>query len=100
MPHRSARPRAFEALSSDAKCIYASTSTPSSFYVIDFNGDGADDHTDRDVDDEASLLAGNKHPPEYYLKSLQQFDDSVFTSEDYSPGTTLLLGGVEKQWNQ
>ena len=97
MPHCSARSRAFEDFSSDDKCVQASTSTPLGSYIIYSNGDGADDYTDRDVDDEASLLAGNKHPPEYYLKSLQQFDDSAFTSEDYSPGTTLLLDGVEKQ---
>ena len=100
MPRRPAQPRASENFSLDDKCVHASTSTPSSSHVIYSSGEGADDHPDRDVDDEASLVAGNKHPPEYYLKSLQQFDDSAFTREDYSPGTALLLDGVEKQWNQ
>ena len=64
------------------------------------SGDDSADYADRDVNDQALLLGGNKYPPEYYLKSLGQFDDSEFSSEDYSPGTTLLLDRIEEQWNQ
>ncbi|KAF1814282.1 hypothetical protein P152DRAFT_465179 [Eremomyces bilateralis CBS 781.70] len=48
----------------------------------------------------AWLLEGNEHPPEYYNQLLDDFDDSEYTKEDYSDGTTLLLDRSEAQWYQ
>jgi hypothetical protein len=46
----------------------------------------------------AYLLADEVYPPEYYLKQMYDFDESEFTSEDYSDGTTHLLNQIEEQW--
>jgi hypothetical protein len=51
-----------------------------------------------DVDDFTDLLADEVHPPEYYLKQLEEFDETEFTIEDYSEGTTHLLDRIEEQW--
>jgi hypothetical protein len=48
----------------------------------------------------AYLLADEVHPPEYYLKQMEEFDESEFTTEDYSDGTTRLLDRIEEQWCQ
>ncbi len=48
----------------------------------------------------AYLLADEVHPPEYYLKQMEEFDESEFTTEDYSDGTTHLLDRIEEQWCQ
>lgn len=46
------------------------------------------------------LFEGNLHPREYYLKGLEEFNDAAFDGEDYSPGSTVLLVGVEELWNR
>jgi len=46
--------------------------------------------------DYAYLLADEVHPPEYYLKQMEEFDESEFTTEDYSDGTTHLLDRIEE----
>ena len=46
----------------------------------------------------AYLLADEVHPLEYYLKQMEEFDESKFTTEDYSDGTTYLLDRIEEQW--
>ena len=48
----------------------------------------------------ACLLADEVHPPEYYLKQMDDFDESEFTTEDYKDGTTHLLNQIEEQWYQ
>jgi hypothetical protein len=48
----------------------------------------------------AYLLADEVHPPEYYLKQMDDFDESEFTTEDYGDGTTYLLNQIEEQWYQ
>jgi len=48
----------------------------------------------------AYLLANEVHLPEYYLKQIEEFDESEFTTEDYSNGTTYLLDRIEEQWRQ
>ena len=48
----------------------------------------------------AYLLSDEVHPPEYYLKQMEEFDESEFTTEDYSDGTTRLLDRIEEQWCQ
>ena len=45
----------------------------------------------------AYLLANEVHPPEYYLKQMEEFDESEFTTKDYSDGTTHLLNRIEEQ---
>jgi hypothetical protein len=46
--------------------------------------------------DDAYLLANEVHPPEYYLKQMEEFDKSEFIIEDYSNGTTYLLDQIEE----
>jgi hypothetical protein len=43
------------------------------------------------------LLADELHPPEYYIKQIEEFDESDFTTEDYSEGTTHLRDRIEEQ---
>lgn len=51
-----------------------------------------------DVEDQIALFSGNVHPPEYYRQAVEEFNESTFDCEDYSPGTTSLLDAVEEQW--
>lgn len=51
-----------------------------------------------DIADSAWLLADNDHPPEYYLRLAEEFDETEDAKEDYKPGTTILLDGIEEQW--
>ena len=46
------------------------------------------------------LLADNEHPPEYYIRQLEEFDESEYTKQDYSDGSTQLLDRIEGQWYQ
>lgn len=48
----------------------------------------------------SQLIAGNEHPPEYYTRQAEQFLESEYTREDYSPGTQALLDYTEKLWFQ
>ncbi|KAK4148490.1 C2H2 finger domain protein [Chaetomidium leptoderma] len=57
------------------------------------------DADDGDTEDAAALLGGNAHPPEYYIRELEAFDESAFDAQDYAPTSTLLLDRVEEQWN-
>ncbi len=64
-----------------------------------------DDDLDEVVEEDAEeridcayLLADEVCPPEYYLKQIEEFDESEFTTEDYSKGTTHLLDRIEEQW--
>jgi hypothetical protein len=67
-----------------------------------------DDDVDEVVEDVQDLeglidcadLADEVHLPEYYLKQMEEFDESEFTTEDYSDGTTHLLDQIEEQWRQ
>lgn len=52
------------------------------------------------ADDAALLFADNEHAPEYYIKQLQNFDDTIYTEEDYGKGTTALLDRIEEKWSQ
>jgi len=51
---------------------------------------------DIDAEDAAELFEGNLHPPEYYVRCIQDFNESAFDNEDYCPGTTVLLNGIEE----
>ena len=51
-----------------------------------------------DVEDQLSLFDGNAHPPEYYRRAIEEFNESDFEGEDYSPGTTMLIDAIEEQW--
>jgi hypothetical protein len=60
--------------------------------------------TDVEEDDEADLSwlcdEDEDHPPEYYLQQLDDFDESEFTSEDYSENSINLLDLIEERWNR
>ncbi|RWA03585.1 hypothetical protein EKO27_g11521 [Xylaria grammica] len=60
--------------------------------------DEADVGAEFDVEDQIQLFGGNVHPPEYYRQAVLNLNTSEFDSEDYSPGTTLLLDSVEENW--
>ncbi|KAJ6112296.1 hypothetical protein N7523_002118 [Penicillium sp. IBT 18751x] len=50
--------------------------------------------------DAALLFADNEHSPEYYIQQLRNFDETVYTQEDYGKGTTALLDRIEEKWSQ
>jgi hypothetical protein len=54
----------------------------------------------QDAGDAALLFADNEHPPEYYIQQLANFDETIYTEEDYGKGTTALLDRVEEKWSQ
>jgi hypothetical protein len=58
------------------------------------------DTNDGDPEDTAALLGGNTHPPKYYIRALEAFDESSFDAQDYAPTSALLLDRVEEQWNK
>ncbi|KAK7927845.1 hypothetical protein PG985_004843 [Apiospora marii] len=61
--------------------------------------DDADDaDAEIDVEDQIQLFGGNLHPPEYYLQSMEVFNQDDYESEDYKEGTTRLIDSVEEQW--
>ena len=64
----------------------------------DLTSDGEDQQ--QDCSDLAELFADNEHPPEYYIQQLDNFDEMIYSQEDYSQGTTRLLDRVERQWHQ
>jgi hypothetical protein len=45
----------------------------------------------------AYLLTNKVHLLEYYLKQMEEFDKSKFTTGDYSDSTTRLLNWIEEQ---
>ncbi|KAK8859446.1 C2H2 finger domain-containing protein [Apiospora arundinis] len=51
-----------------------------------------------DVEDQIQLFGGNLHPPEYYIQSMEVFNQDDYESEDYKEGTTRLINSVEEQW--
>ncbi|OAQ58191.1 C2H2 finger domain-containing protein [Pochonia chlamydosporia 170] len=58
------------------------------------------DNDDLDIEDQIQLFGGNIHPPEYYRRGIEEFNESSFVGEDYSPGSTILLDAIELQWQQ
>jgi hypothetical protein len=67
-------------------------------YETDLTSEGK--YKSENAKDLAELFADNEHPPEYYIQQLETFDETIYTQEDYRPGTTLLLDRVKKQWIQ
>jgi hypothetical protein len=63
-------------------------------YDTDLTSNGK--YKSENAKDLAKLFADNKHPPEYYIQELKTFNKTIYTQEDYRPGTTLLLDRVEK----
>ena len=62
--------------------------------------DLSNEDDNRDVQDQATLWSGNKYPPEYYIKGLKEFNESIFDKQDYSLSSTLLLDRIEEQWKE
>ncbi|CEO59611.1 hypothetical protein PMG11_04283 [Penicillium brasilianum] len=69
-------------------------------YDADLTEPDFDEDQLKDPGDVAQLFADNEHSPDYYLQQLSEFDESVYTREDYSKGTTALLDQVEARWKQ
>jgi hypothetical protein len=69
-------------------------------YDTDPTEPDCDEDQVKDAGDVAQLFADNEHSPEYYLQQLADFDESTYTQEDYSKGTTILLDQVEARWKQ
>jgi hypothetical protein len=85
----------------------------SSSYGSEPKGSDADDYVESDADltdvvtsaddDEengASLPLLKNHPPEYYLRLLEDFDEGEYTKQDYSDGTTRLIDRMQDLWNE
>lgn len=66
--------------------------------IEDLHIDDADVDDEADVEDQIALFGGNIHLPEHYRQAVEDFNESAFDCEDYSPGTTSLLDAVEEQW--
>ncbi|KAF1810863.1 hypothetical protein P152DRAFT_460160 [Eremomyces bilateralis CBS 781.70] len=97
------RPAADDSWSDDGD-ITGTDFNNSSTYRTDLNDTQDTSECDSDAGFDASptgptwLLEGNEHPLEYYKQLLKNFDDSEYTKEGYSNGTTLLLDRSEAQW--
>jgi hypothetical protein len=84
----------------DSETEYHSGSETEPTDVDDDVDEVIEDVQDVDGLDCVYLLADEVHPPEYYLKQMEEFDESEFTTQDYSDGTTRLLDRIEEQWCQ
>ncbi|KAJ5982545.1 hypothetical protein N7451_012645 [Penicillium sp. IBT 35674x] len=58
----------------------------------------SDQESPGDINDAALLFADNEHSPEYYIRQLQDFDETVYNQEDYGKGTTALLDRIEEKF--
>lgn len=56
--------------------------------------------SDLDLEDQVQLFGGNAHPPDYYLRALDEFSHEVYASQDYSAGSVLLLDAMEQRWHE
>lgn len=79
---------------------YSSNDSGEEQYDTDPTEPDFDEDQLKDAGDVAQLFADNENSPEYYLQQLAEFDESVYTKEDYSKGTTVLLDQVESRWKQ
>lgn len=59
-----------------------------------------DPDADVDIDDQVQLFSGNVHPPQYYRRAVEEFNESAYDSQHYSPGSTLLLDATEERWHE
>jgi hypothetical protein len=50
------------------------------------------------VKDQITVFSGSVHPSEYYQQAVEEFIESAFDCEEYSPRATTLLSAVEEQW--
>lgn len=94
---RARSPSTTESESSDQESVEDSRSDTD---LTDFEDDAAPPGDSNDANDAALLFADNEHPPEYYIQQLQNFDETIYTQEDYGKGTTDLLDRIEGKWIQ
>jgi hypothetical protein len=94
-----ARSQPDEAYSSDTSTDVESVFDDEEAYDTDATEEHITAKNDDD-DNPAWLLADNEHPPDYYIQGFEHFDETEYTQEDYSRGTTRLLDRSEQQWNQ
>ncbi|KAN0085142.1 hypothetical protein V8E54_001609 [Elaphomyces granulatus] len=52
-------------------------------YQSSNNSDDSDRESKTDAGDAALLFADNEHPSEYYIQQLANFDETIYTEEDY-----------------
>jgi len=66
--------------------------------VLDVNLDAVGNG---EIANAAWLLGDNTHPPEYYLRQLEEdFDKSELTKQGYRPSINVLLDRTKEQWHQ
>ena len=90
----------------DADCSLSSDDIPVSKSGVAKDDSGPDATSieafdldqEADVEDQLPLFGGNAHSPEYYRRAIEEFNESDFEGEDYSPGTTMLIDAIEEQW--
>ncbi|KAI1839461.1 hypothetical protein JX266_014328 [Neoarthrinium moseri] len=70
------------------------------FFTKAYMGDASRYDVDSDDEEEAETFGGNTHPPEYYRKAIEDFDEAEYDGGNYSEGSLLLLKAIEEQWNQ
>ena len=84
--------------SSSKESKYADLKTNKANYSTDLTD--VDTGSNDDGDDQAWLLTDEDHPPKYYLKQLNTFDEAEYAKEDYKPSSTYLLDRIKEQWCQ
>lgn len=94
------RPRKADYQSSNDSDSSDRESTDDNRYDTDLTEPEDEDVPLQDASDAALLFADNEHPPEYYIQQLANFDETIYTQEDYAKGTTNLLDRVKEKWSQ
>jgi hypothetical protein len=87
----------------DSSCFSddnGTTQVDSNSEYSSYETDLTDESDIEESDKSTSLLRDNEHPPEYYLRQLDEFDEEEYAKQDYSSGSTYLLNLVEEQWEQ
>jgi hypothetical protein len=59
-----------------------------------------DDDIDDDIDVSWLIKQDNVHPPEYYLKQEEEFDEGEFDTEDYKDNTLRLFSVIKGLWHR
>jgi hypothetical protein len=94
------RPRKADYQSSNDSDDSDRESSEDSRYDTDLTEPEDEEDQLQDISNAALLFADNEHPPEYYIQQLANFDETIYTEEDYGKGTTALLDRVEEKWSQ
>ncbi|KAJ5259329.1 hypothetical protein N7478_012310 [Penicillium angulare] len=90
-PRRSHSPSSSESEFSDQESL---EDTRSDTDLTDFEDDA---DQPGNANDAALLFADNEHSPKYYIRQLKDFDETIYTQEDYGKGTIALLDRIEEK---